>query len=891
MNLSDLIIVVRASTKDFERGMLRARAEIQKTQSTAARLNNVGGAAMGVGKNMTKFLTLPILAVGGASAVMAAKFEDDMTLLETQAGTSREEVEKLTTAVLKMSHEAGVQHGPEELAKGLYHLKSVGMDEKQAMDALRASEHLASVGHAELEASTNAVAGAWKSGIKGAQSFEEAAAVVNATVGAGNMRMDELVGAMGTGFLVNAKMAGASFQDVGAALATMTARGIPAVRSATAIKMAFAAMTNPSGTATKAMKKLGLGQLDLSKALSKGGLPGAMELLNKRLNGQVAVLTKVDGKMKTVKRELTREEKVQMLGQMFGAKSAQAVLTLIDNMEDYRRVQKQVVEGSTGEKFQEAISAQAKDASARWEHLKATMAGTAIEFGTLILPALVKIADGLAKMVGWIGKLSPGQRKLAIGFALAAAAAGPLLVVFGAMAKGAAQVINLTKTMAAMPGGVGKMAKKIGGWFKADPRVYDTEGKKAGNIFARAFSRVGLAAKTLGSKIKTGLLALGSTFANAGKTVGTKFASAAGVAAGGIKTGAAKVGSVMSSLGGFLMANPFILVIVGIVALVALFIVLWKKCEWFRNFWKGLWRHIVDIAKAVWPTIKAVWDKIWTTTKQVWGYIKPYVVGTLKALWAAIKVYFAVIVRVAKVAWALLVIHAKVAWKALSIYIRVAVAVIKGIIASIRFVVGVVRAVWNAVRGATQAVWNVVKAIVKRQVDAIVKVVHAVGKVFNLVRNAWRRVRETTRAIWNGLKDIIGGVIEWIWEKIEAVWDRIEGVYNRVKGWLGGSGETTQRGRARVTIPRHAEGAFIPATTGGLPFIGGEGGEPEWVVPASKAKDFASAVKGAGGGGASITINIANVNGTDRQAADRLARMASERLMAGVLRQMVGQNV
>jgi TP901 family phage tail tape measure protein len=796
VNLSDLVIVVRASTRDFTAGMAKTRAEIAKTQTTAQRLNNIGGASMAVGKKLTKGITLPVVAIGAASVVMAARFEGDMTLIQTQAGGTAADVEELSTAILKMSHTAGVQHGPEELARGLYHLKSVGMDNTQAMAALTASEHLASVGHADLEASTNAVAGAWKSGIKGAEDFNSAAAVVNATIGAGNLRMEDLVSAMGTGVLVNAQQAGASFQDVGAALATMTSRGIPAVRAATAIKMAFAGIVNPSGTATKAMDKIGLKQLDLAKAMQTGGLPAAMELLNSKLKG------------------LDKVHKTQILGQMFGAKSSQAILTLIGNMEDYRRVQKQVADNATDAKFKEAIAAQAQDASAMWAHLKTTLGGSLIEFGNILLPTVVKVGDAIGKVAEWMGKLSPEGKKTVAIIALIAAAAGPLLFVFGSMAKSVGSIINV---------------------FSA-------------------------------------------------------FGPAASKAAGGARL-----------LNVAFLTSPVFLVIAGIAALVITFVILWKKCEWFRNFWKGLWRHIVDIAKSVWTAIrpsvmkvwqalKDAWDKVWTTTKQVWAYIKPYVVTVLKALWAAVKVYFKVIVEVVKVAWKLLVIHAKVAWKALTIYIRVVVAVIKGIITGIRVAVFVVRGVWHAIVTVTRAVWNVVAGVVRRYVHAIVVVARIVHRVYTAVARAWGLVRGVTRRVWNGLKGIIGGVIDWIWEKIEAVWDRIEGVYNRVKGWLGG-GNTGARVGKGGRLARHAEGAWIPATTGGTPFLGGEGGEGEWVVPASKAQDFASAVKGGSGGGVTVTINIANVNGTDRQAADRLARMASERLMAGVLRQMVGQNV
>lgn len=44
-------------------------------------------------------------------------------------------------------------------------------------------------------------------------------------------------------------------------------------------------------------------------------------------------------------------------------------------------------------------------------------------------------------------------------------------------------------------------------------------------------------------------------------------------------------------------ANPIGLVVTAIAGLVAAFVVLWKKCEGFRNFWKDLWEGIKSITK------------------------------------------------------------------------------------------------------------------------------------------------------------------------------------------------------------------------------------------------------------------------------------------------------
>jgi len=796
-SLSEMVIVVRASTRDFTAGMMRTRAEIAKTQTTAQRLNALGGASVAAGKKLTKGLTLPVVALGAASVVMASRFEDDMTLIETQAGGTRKDVEELSKSILSMTHEMGVQHGPEELAKGLYHLKSVGMDNIQAMDALRAAEQLASVGHADLETSANAVAGAWKSGVKGAEDFTTAAAAVNAIVGAGNMRMEELVAAMGTGVLVNAQQAGASFQDVGAALAVMTSRGIPAVRAATSIKMAFAGITNPSGTATKAFKSVGLGQLDLAKAMQKGGLPAAIDLLDKKLKGM--------GKV----------EKTQVLGQMFGAKSSQAILTLIGNMDDYRRVQEQVVAGSTDEKFNEAVKAQAKDAGAQWAHLKTTLSGTLVEFGTILLPMVLKVADAFGKFAKWLGGLSSEGKKTVVIVALIAASIGPLLIVTGKMAQGVGALINMYR------------------YFRPAAA-------------AAATAQKGLSASFL--------------------------------------------------------ASPVFWVVIAIVALVAIFIILWKRCKWFRDFWKGLWEGIKKVAATVWTAIKpsldkiwqaikAAWAKVWAACQWLWPRIKPYIVLYLRSLWTALKFYWHLFATIVRVGWHVIVAVTRFLWPLVVRYVRNAIFAIRVVVGIIKVVVAIVRAVWHAVAAVTRAVWKVIAFVVKQAVGRVVTAVHIVQKVVAVVRKAWHMVRSVTSTIWNGLKKVIGAVIEWIWGKLTGIFGKLKGVYEKVKGWLGGGDDVQRVGKgASRRLPRRAGGGWIPATTGGQAFLGGEGGEGEWVVPASKAKGFAQALGGGGGNTANVTINIANVNGTDRQAARKLAEMVKQELMGGVLRHMVGHN-
>lgn len=69
----------------------------------------------------------------------------------------------------------------------------------------------------------------------------------------------------------------------------------------------------------------------------------------------------------------------------------------------------------------------------------------------------------------------------------------------------------------------------------------------------------------------------------------------------------------------FLAANPVALVIAGVVALVAAFVILWKKSEAFRNFWINLWNTITTKVTTAWKVITAVFSAAWTKIKSIYS--------------------------------------------------------------------------------------------------------------------------------------------------------------------------------------------------------------------------------------------------------------------------------
>src|SRR6266704_2027277 len=255
--------------------------------------------------------------IGAESVKMAAQFQASMTKIQTQAGGSAKDVKVLSSAVLELSSRRA-QQGPQQLADALFHLKSVGLGNAAAMKALAAASDLAAVGGANLEDTTNALAGAWRSGIKGARDFGKTAATVNAIIGAGNMRMADFVESLSSGILPAARTFGVSLTSIGSAMALMTDEGIPAEVAATRLRMTLSLLGAPTAKAAAALKTIGLQAGDLAREMrSPAGLVGAVALLKQHLDAS----------------GLSAVQSAQVIAHAFGGgRSSSAIMTLLNNV-------------------------------------------------------------------------------------------------------------------------------------------------------------------------------------------------------------------------------------------------------------------------------------------------------------------------------------------------------------------------------------------------------------------------------------------------------------------------------------------------------------------------------------------------------------------------------
>lgn len=370
-----------------------------------------------LGKSLTRNLTLPIVGVGAAAAKLSMDFQRSMTLIETQAGGAHKEVKKLGDQILNASAKGRFTQSANELAQGLFHIESTGARGKKAWADLKATADLATVGNANYEATTNAVVGVQKTQIKGTESLRKEIGLLNAGIGVGNLKMEDLNAAVGTGFVGSSKALGLSLQDDLAALGELTSQAVPANSAATRLRMTFSLLANPTTKAKDVLKEIGIGSEDLAKAMRRpDGVVNALKLLQDHMQG------------------LSKIEQNQLLSAAFGgAKSGGTLLQLLENVGDLNKKYKEL--GENAGKFNKGLEETNKDPEVKLERAWRRIQATLIQLGSHILPIVVPMFQKVAGFIDKIGEkfagLSSGSKKLVVEAGLFVAALGPGLTIAG----------------------------------------------------------------------------------------------------------------------------------------------------------------------------------------------------------------------------------------------------------------------------------------------------------------------------------------------------------------------------------------------------------------------------------------------------------------------------
>lgn len=395
-------------------GAEKGLSELQKSLSSS------GDKMKETGKSLTKGITLPLLAAGGAGFKFALDQETAFAKVSTLLSGSEKEMNAYKDTIRNASSDMGVAF--DEYAESVYGSISAGIDAGHAIDFVADNVKLARGGFTDTATAvdlTTTVMNAYGMEIEDTQRIHD---VLINTQNKGKTTVDELASSMGK-VIPTADAQNVSFEQLSSTYAILTARGIA---------------TSEAGTYTNAMlKELGKSGSDTDKILRDKTGKGFAEL-----QAEGYTLTDTLG----ILDEHAKENNITF-GDMFGSgEAATAAMTLMsDGGEGFVEVLASMDDaaGATEEAFNKMSETTSQKMTDAWVKIQNTLA----QVMDLVLPLVADLADAIGDMVSkiadWFSSLDPFWQKFTLGALAIAAAIGPILVVLGMLVNAFATLLPI----------------------------------------------------------------------------------------------------------------------------------------------------------------------------------------------------------------------------------------------------------------------------------------------------------------------------------------------------------------------------------------------------------------------------------------------------------------
>lgn len=248
------------------------------------------------------------------------------------------------------------------------------------------------------------------------------------------------------------------------------------------------------------------------------------------------------------------------------------------------------------------------------------------------------------------------------------------------------------------------------------------------------------------------------------------------------------------------LTSPVGLLIIGITALVAAIVLLWKRSEGFRDFWIGLWNRVAEPVRETVEAVTVAWDGLMSLLRgddSAFGHAAlARVIGvdaattvvnaiqSVRAAWDDVVAAFQGD-DVGDGAFARLGETARLVWDAISRVGQVLADVGQSIASAgwetIKAVFGALvevgKALWSAIADIAGAVWDLVQALA----PVLMPILKVVGAIIGGVIVAAFFILMGALRLVAGLFEVLAKVISWL---AENVLSPLIGIIGEVVGWL-----------------------------------------------------------------------------------------------------------
>ena len=336
---------------------------------------------------------------------------------------------------------------------------------------------------------------------------------------------------------------------------------------------------------------------------------------------------------------------------------------------------------------------------------------------------------------------------------------------------------------------------------------------------------------TIAQAAFNGTLTLGETLT----ALFTGQVTLAQLAQAGWATVTGAVTKAFGALNAVLMANPIVLIVTAIAAVIAILVVLYTKCEGFRNFVNSVASAIVGFVKNAASAIAGFFKNLWATIQGIWsavsGWFKSKVIDPLVNFFAPIVQWISGFFQGC---WIII----QAVWAAVSGWFKT--NVIDPVVNFFAPIPGIIGGFFSGLWTSIQSIWATVSGwfnlnVIQPLVNFFAPIVTSIGGFFaNLwasicsiwqaagtwfsenvttpINNAFQAIGDFVKGIFNGLIGLVEGMINRI---IGAINSFIGG-FNDVVGWGASFIGVDWEGLAtipEVSLPRLAKGGIVDSPT------------------------------------------------------------------------------
>jgi TP901 family phage tail tape measure protein len=797
----------------------------------------------GMGAVMKTALLGVALAIG-FGAEQAGKFQSTMATLSTQAGVAKSQLGYLSQGVLELAGQVG--DSPDSLAQALYHIESsfasVGITGPKALSLLQIAAEGAAVGHANLVDVTNALDATIVAGVPGVTSYAQAMGVLNSIVGSGDMTMQDLANAMGSGVMAVAKSYGQSVYQVGAALAVLGDNNIRGAKAATDLRMAWQAIQSPLKTAGGALQQLGLTDTTLATTMTQHGLSAAITQFVQHLKDS----------------KIPADQWGQYMTEIFGKKAGVGIGVLTDQLGRLDGKFPVLKKGASG--FGDAWQATQATLSQQWKQLLGSLDALAISFGDVLLPPLTAAFKMLAKVGVWLEKhkdiaaFAGAIIAVAVAFGIAAemgklfeavTSASPEMLILMAVILLAAGLYELYKHFKSVRdvvadvghffegawGAAVRAAGAVTKWFVDGPLKFirgeiaafrgwwASNSKEIYEVWHAVWTAISAVALAWWSVLKgeftVGMAIVKAVWKTGWDFIRDEFKTDLKLITGVIRDGLSDIGSVISIAldiltGHWSKAWDAIKGLPGKV--------LGQIATLIGGYISGIGKTITDLGGGIVSGIASVWDSVFGASKSGAGKAGAGAAGAFATGWDAVyrdtvgevvrafedvksvitsgfdgwwKTHGKAIEEVWHAVWSEIARIFTAEWDAFMAVAKPAFGLVVAILAvAWQDISLAAKIAWDLVAAYVKTAWDVIAAIVKVGADLVVAIAKTAWDVLMaVVKVAWAAITMVIKIAWDVIVgifsvtlDLITGHWSQAWKDIQAVGVQ---VWNAIKGFLG----------------------------------------------------------------------------------------------------------